>query len=119
MKIGPVINIAFWGIALAWILKLEKDSCTCSADWRRDYMKYYFMLAIVLQVLMVAKKNIKVLAIPAALATLLYLWASISYINDQRKKNCECSKSRERLALFIFSVFQAIFITWAVLKHKS
>ena len=114
--LSPIINIVFWGIALAWVLKLEKGSCTCSKDWRRDYMKYYFMMAIALQ-LLILNKNIdiiKQIALPVALATAVYIGTSISYINDQRKKKCECSKSNERLVLFMFSVFQAAFITWAM-----
>ena len=114
--LSPIINIVFWGIALAWVLKLEKASCTCSKDWRRDYMKYYFMMAIGLQLLILGKnvEIIKMIAVPVGLATLLYIGTSISYINDQRKKKCECSKSNERLILFVFSRFQAAFITWAM-----
>jgi len=114
--LSPIINIVFWGIALAWVLKLEKGSCTCSKDWRRDYMKYYFMMAIALQLLILNKniEIIKLIALPVALATVVYIGTSISYINDQRKKKCECSKSNERLVLFIFSIFQAAFITWAM-----
>ena len=113
-----IINLVFWGFALLWVMKLEKKQCACSNDWRRDYMKYFFMAVIALQfvVLTGKEKLIKYVSAPVGLATLVYIGVSISYIDSQRKKHCDCSKSNERMILFAFSIVQAAFISWAVFK---
>jgi hypothetical protein len=113
-----IVNLLFWGLALAWVLKLEKKQCGCSKDWRRDYMKYFFMAVIALQFVILSGKEklIKYASAPVGLATLVYIGVSISYIDSQRKKRCDCSKSNERMVLFAFSIVQAAFISWAVFK---
>lgn len=119
ITIPVIINLLFWGFALGWIMKLEKKHCGCSKDWRRDYMKYFFAASIVLQFVLLSGnvKLIKYTAMPMGLATLVYIGVSIAYITDQRKKQCECSKSNERAILFGFSIFQAVFIAWLVFKR--
>ena len=113
-----IVNLVFWGFALGWILNLEKKHCACSRDWRRDYMKYFFMAVIAFQFVLLSGKEklVKFVGAPVGLATLVYIGVSISYIDSQRKKQCECSKSNERMILFAFSVVQAAFISWAVFK---
>jgi hypothetical protein len=118
MFVSPAINLVFWSFALAWVLSLEKKKCECSDDWRREYMKYFFGAAIAIQLLILSQntKIIKMVALPMGLATLVYIGASISYITDQRKKRCECSKSQARMILFSVSIFQAAVVAWAVLR---
>ena len=113
-----IVNLVFWGLALAWVMKLEKKQCACSKDWRRDYMKYFFIAVIALQFVILSGKEklIKYASGPVGLATLVYIGVSISYIDSQRKKHCDCSKSNERMILFGFSIFQAAVISWAVFK---
>ena len=118
LTIPVIINLIFWGFALGWVMNLEKKRCGCSKDWRRDYMKYFFIAVIAFQFVILSgnKKLVKLVAAPVGLATLVYIGVSISYIDSQRKKHCDCSKSNERMILFAFSIFQAAFISWAVFK---
>lgn len=114
-----IVNLVFWGFALGWVMKLEKKHCACSKDWRRDYMKYFFIAVIALQFVLLSGKEklIKYVSAPMGLATLAYIGISISYIDSQRKKHCDCSKSNERMILFAFSIMQAAFISWGVFKR--
>ena len=40
------VGLLFQGIVLSWINKIERK-CPCSADWRRDYIKYFSIAMIV------------------------------------------------------------------------
>lgn len=113
-----IVNLVFWGFALGWVMNLEKKRCGCSKDWRRDYMKYFFMAVIAFQFVLLSGKEklVKFVSAPMGLATLVYIGVSISYIDSQRKKHCDCSKSNERMVLFAFSIIQAVFISLAVFK---
>jgi len=124
-KLIVLVNMAFWAFALMWVLNLEKKGCACSRDWRRDYMKYYFIAAILYQILVLSDRPqyLKVAMPVIGLATLFYLYVSLSYITKQRKKECGCSASKERMILFIFSIIQIILIAMVSLKlikvHRS
>jgi len=113
-----LVTIAFWGLALKWVTDLEKKRCACSKDWRRDYMKYFFVAAILFQ-FVILSKNVKIaksLTIPMGLAILGYIGVSISYIVNLRKKHCGCSKSAERMVLLIYSSVLPIFIGFSLYK---
>lgn len=119
--LSPIINIAFFGFAFAWIKNMEKNHCSCSQDWRREYMKYFFLMGIGLQFVIMAKgiDYLHNLRVPLALASMAYLWASISYILELRSHTCECSKSLERSILFWYSIFQVaalVIVTWMMVK---
>jgi len=110
MILSPVINIAFYGFAFFWIQNMEKNSCTCSQDWRRDYMKYFFLAVIGIQFLIMGKgiSSLKKYKIPLGIASLVYLYASLTYIHTLREQSCGCSDSMERSILFWYSAIQII-----------
>jgi len=119
--LSPIINIAFFGFAFAWIRNMEKNHCSCSQDWRREYMKYFFLMGIGLQFVIMAKgiDYLHNLRVPLGIASMAYLWASISYILELRSHTCECSKSLERSILFWYSIFQVaalVIVTWMMVK---
>jgi len=121
MIVSPVINIAFYGFAFAWIRNMEKNHCSCSQDWRREYMKYFFLAAIGLQ-FVIMSKGIDALhdyRVPLGIASIAYLYVSLSYIMDLKTHSCQCSKSLERSILFWYSIIQVtsmIILTWIVAK---
>jgi hypothetical protein len=121
MILSPVINIAFYGFAFAWIRTMEKTHCSCSQDWRREYMKYFFLAAIGLQFLIMAKgvESLHNYRVPLGIASITYLFVSLSYIMDLKTHSCQCSKSLERSILFWYSIIQVmsmIILTWIVAK---
>jgi hypothetical protein len=121
-KLIVLVNMAFWAFALMWVLNLEKKGCACSRDWRRDYMKYYFIAAILYQILVLSDRPqyLKVAMPVIGLATLFYLYVSLSYITKQRKKECGCSASKERMILFIFSIILIAMVSLKLIKvHRS
>jgi hypothetical protein len=113
-----IISIAFWAVALVWVTRLEKKACACSQDWRRDYMKYYFIAAILYQFLLLSKnaKFLNIVAPIMALASVVYLYAIVTYVVHQKKRACHCSESSERMILFVFSLLQIATIAFATTK---
>lgn len=121
LLLSPIINIAFYGFAFAWIQNMEKNHCTCSQDWRRDFMKYFYLMAIGLQFVIMAR-GIGALhdyRVPLGVASIAYLFVSLSYIMDLKTHSCQCSKSLERSILFWYSIIQVlsmIILTWIVAR---
>jgi len=112
MTLPALITVAFWAFVLGWAVKLEQKKCACSKDWRLDFMKYFAAATIAFQFVILAKqRQLMMIGAPfMGLATLIFIGATISYIVDQRRKKCECSRSTERLAIFIFAIIQAVII---------
>jgi len=102
-RLAVVPGLVFNGIVLSWINKLEKK-CECSADWRREYIKYYAIILIVYGLAGAAKlqvKNVPVLVI-LGLAGLVNLGSILSYIPDLKKKQCDCAIEGDWRDNFIF-----------------
>lgn len=96
---GLVIN----AIALSWIISLERKGCQCGADWRRQYLKYWYAFAIAAPLVFVVLKDGKYLVPFAGLvgvASLLAFAAIVSFLWDIERRPCECAQDwREKLLL--------------------
>jgi len=123
MKVAaPIINIAFYGMALSWIMKLQDKECECSTNWRREYMKYFFMFMIIAQALLLsgaAKGTLHMVAGPMGLASLVYIYATITYVNELRAKQCSCADGVEESILYWMAVVQAALLAWVVFAHTQ
>ena len=116
---APLINIFFYGLALSWVLNLQTKECECSANWRRDYLKYYFMAVILFQamLLMHNKDLTKMLAGPIGIASLFYLYVTITYVRDLERKDCACTSGHQRTILYWMAVIQAALLAWSIFVH--
>ena len=102
-RVAVIPGLVLQGIVLSWINKIE-GKCQCSADWRREYIKYYSIVLIVYGLAGAAKlqvKNVPVLVI-LGLAGLVNLGSILSYIPDLKKKQCDCAIEDEWRDNFIF-----------------
>lgn len=96
-------GLVFQGVVLSWINKLEKK-CECSADWRRDFIKYYSFILILVSLLAVAKiqiKNAPVMVL-LGLVGLVNVVSVLTYIPDLKKKQCDCAIENDWRDNFIF-----------------
>lgn len=106
-RLAIIPTLAFHAIVLSWINKLE-NKCECSSDWRRDYMKYFTMMAVVLSVvttfILKPKPTQMFMIVGTAwvLASLVNLGSILSYIPALRKKQCECATQGDWRDDFIF-----------------
>jgi hypothetical protein len=119
-SIVPLVNILFYGLALLWITRLESSGCECSRDWRRDYMKYFFLAVILFQAVLltgVSKDLIKLMGGPIGVASLVYLWVTITYVRGLRQSACGCAGGYQQTVLYWMAVVQAVLLAWSVFVH--
>ena len=119
-SIVPLVNILFYGLALLWITRLESSGCECSRDWRRDYMKYFFLAVILFQAVLltgVSKDLIKLMGGPIGVASLVYLWVTITYVRGLRQSACGCAGGYQQTVLYWMAVVQAALLAWSVFVH--
>jgi len=103
---------------------MEKENCTCSADWRRNYIKYYLISIVVYIVIMFMHallfKNkyeyiFRMLNYWFLVSELIFISIVFLYIRDLIKKRCECSKSINRDITLIYTVTDGIIIICSIL----
>ena len=96
---GFVIN----AIALWWLVSLDRKGCSCGADWRRQYLKYWYGFALVAPLLLFLIGDCKYL-LPftglVGVAGLLAFFALASFLWDIERRPCPCAQDwREKLLL--------------------
>jgi len=103
-----IIGLAFQGIILSWVLKIEK-SCGCTDYWQRDYIKWHSVAAIGLMIAAAAGMQIKNKALAGAIlgAALVNLYAVLTFITKLNKTGCTCATENDWRDNFIY--------WWAVL----
>ena len=119
-SVVPLVNILFYGLALLWVTSLEAKDCACSKDWRRDYMKYFFLAVILFQALLltgVSKDLVKMLGAPIGIASLAYLYVTITYVRGLRMGGCDCAGGYQQTVLYWMAVIQAALLAWSVFVH--
>ena len=111
--VSLVLNFIF----LNYVNKLEKDKCDCSTnDWRRDYIKYFSMIAIsIITVTLfvdvkscLGKQTGLILIILLQCANIINLYALFSYTKKLKDDNCKCSDNWDRELIYNYSMLMAI-----------
>lgn len=99
-----LISLAFQGIVLSWILKIEKV-CGCSDRWQRDYIKWHTIAAIGLMIAVVAGIQIKNKVLAGAIlgAGLVNMYAILTFIPKLKKTGCSCATENEWRDNFIYA----------------
>ena len=103
---GVIINL----IVLSWLMKIEKR-CSCSDDWRRDYIKYFTIAGtgLVLVSAFMTKDMIRPFIKPViagasvwGLASIVNAGSILTYIPELKKRGCECALEDDWRDNFIF-----------------
>ena len=114
-----LINI----LILNYIRKLEKISCECSQEWKRDFIKIYSLITIILTTLIcliplfMSLINLKyntsnilsnpLLSIGSYIYTffgLINVYALFTYSQRIVLNKCDCSNSWERTFIYYYSM---------------
>jgi hypothetical protein len=115
-----IINL----LILQYVLKLEKMSCECSKDWRRDYIKYFSIVSIVIITFMfiiplITQKYIKLIQTPIfriianliSIASLINVYSLFTYSQKIILEKCKCSNNWERSFIYYYSlIIMSIYI---------
>lgn len=100
-----IFGIFFLIGAIHWLQRIA-DQCTCSKDWRRTYLFYYYYAAILLNILAIQYHNPYLLGLMFALTTAAAA-ITLSYFVDMRKKQCKCMGKNEKV-LFGIAIAQVV-----------
>lgn len=107
-----IINV----FALMWIHHLEAVSCTCSENWKRDYIKYFlyaFFVMLILRILVFLFTGQSILRQNMLLTSIMFLYyafsivnifVSIIYISELKNTNCTCSEDVRREVYFYYNI---------------
>ena len=114
-----LINI----LIVNYVRKLEMITCECSDEWKRDYIKIYSLLTIVITSLiclipifmhivnlnyniqsLMSNKFITTLSTIYTLFGLVNVYALFTYSQKIVLSDCKCSKSWERTFIYYYSM---------------
>lgn len=103
-RLSVIPAFVFHGIILSWVNKLE-NKCECSADWRRDYIKYFSILSILLVIgttFMRQNPALGAIAMAWFIAGLMNIGSILTYVPYLKKKQCDCAIKGDWRDDFIF-----------------
>ena len=132
MTIFYAFAIGISAMALTWIDKLEKIACKCSEDFKRDYIKYFLYVYVIILALAyfntllvvfewngklhkILQKLLRVLIFFVPIALLLNSIFSIIYIHQLKEVNCKCSEDVRREIYYIVNWIHIGFIALQIL----
>jgi hypothetical protein len=112
----PLVNTILFASAAGWIMSLEKQKCECSKNWRRDFLKWFFLASVLFQVAILFKNKmlIKYLAGPIAVASVAYLYVTLTYIHKLMIDGCDCTSGRHRTIMFWIALGQAFLLAGSI-----
>lgn len=111
-----------------YVYKLEQDKCECSKDWRRDFIKVFSGIIIVLssafsvincsgiKLSSALSKLVEVIAMITGMASIVYLYSLFTYSRDLIEKKCECSDKWQRLFMYYYSIIVVVLIAIMMLS---
>lgn len=104
-------------LALLWLHKLESTSCKCSANWKRDYIKYFlyaYFVFVALQLVMFAATGkqlmqsesslVRVLVMLFNLFAIVNAFVAIFYVNELKDADCKCSEDVRREVYYYWNI---------------
>tara|TARA_B100000686_G_C16772222_1_gene965935 strand:+ start:1499 stop:2002 length:504 start_codon:yes stop_codon:yes gene_type:complete len=111
IRLNKILVILIFYVFLKYVLDLEKNDCSCSSDWKRDYIKYFSIAIIILSPLEALKpdffhnnKNFTLIYyLLQFIFSVIFLISSILYIKELREKKCKCSEDHKRTFMEVYS----------------
>jgi hypothetical protein len=104
------VMVAVAALLAYFVLKLEAEKCTCSNDWRRDYIKSYTLISIGYILLSfglpIIRTNIFVSFIFLA-ASAVNIYCVYTYMRILQESNCVCAV-KEHSNIHEFFMFQSL-----------
>lgn len=99
------------GALVQWTFQLERASCECSRSWKRDYVRYSYIVDVVLRLMLYV---LPVRPAPFLLAVVVFDVAQfgvlLSYANELERSECECSEGWKRTLAFVWPVIYFSFV---------
>jgi len=119
INIINIIQLVSLIIFTNYIYRLEETECKCSDDWKRDFIKYYSIIMIVLSIfssmnINFNKKNPIIIGLMSLLcfSNIFFIYVLWKYNKFLCKRECECSSGWEKdfMKFYTFTVILMITI---------
>jgi len=98
-------------LIIYYLKNLETIGCKCALNFKHDYIFYYtcFALGIGLTNILFGtfapiRMFMMIILVPYAIAGIVNLFMTLSYIDEMKKINCECSESIFRTMMYILAI---------------
>lgn len=101
-----VLFLILFAFVYMWIVRLEKTGCECSKDWRRNFIKVYALVILVMVIIEIFFKLPEVVGVIYAILSLIFIIVVFQYIHELKRIKCECSESKTRDILEIVNYIQ-------------
>lgn len=117
IRLFALVMLLWNSYALDWLVRLDKNNCECSVDWRRTFMKYYYFVVLLNSVLVLVGTRLPVWYINMTVGlSIVFIAFALSYIYKLRATECDCSKSRQRNLIYTFSILQALALPFLLFR---
>ena len=123
---SKLLTVILYYIFFNYVLTLEKLKCDCSKDWRRDYIKYYSTIAMVMIAIKLFNNKIteyvdvdilNKIYLLDFFAGFIYLYVLLTYSYDLKNSQCKCSESPIRTFIYHYSII--ILVLYAIISIAS
>jgi hypothetical protein len=123
---GYIFPIIINSLILYYLVNLEDATCNCITDWRHNYIKYFSISLLTINIICLfsigmPKSSIqdstvgKTLMSIFILLSLVNMYALYTYIGDLNDTNCGCAVDKQKdLNIFLY-YYRYIFIIMPVL----
>lgn len=108
ITIGSLITIIINTALLIWVVRLSAKHCGCIGGWRQEFIKYFAGLTILVGVLRLLNSHgdfngisshlpnvilavLGFLGLAYFMASIINIYAVITYVDDINETNCECA----------------------------
>jgi hypothetical protein len=127
MDFLPLVGVILSSLIIYYVTNLEKIGCECAMGYKRTYILAYNAVAILYGVFMaifgvdkfssMLRNQPLLFVIPGLLgvAGIVNMVFTFMFVEEMKKKNCECSESVYRDMMYVLAILQAISIGLAVL----
>jgi hypothetical protein len=97
----PIFALFVNAIGLSWAMSLETKGCSCVHDWRRKFLKLWYVFSISLALLAVVhvKPPVSIVA-PLGLVSVFAFGTLLSALWSVERQKCACAQDwREKVLL--------------------
>jgi hypothetical protein len=109
-------------LIIYYLKNLETIGCKCALNFKHDYIFYFtsFALAIGISNILFGtfvpfQMFMMIILVPYLIAGVVNLFMTISYIDEMKKINCDCSESIFRTMMYILAILNICIISLSVL----
>jgi hypothetical protein len=97
-------------LIINYLFKLEKTGCKCALDWRRNFILFFMVVAVVnlLVTSFLTHEQIPLVQTLVTVLGLVNVIVTLQYVNKLKTEKCECSASIYREIMMYVAIFDAI-----------